>query len=275
MEKMVLDLYVWDTRLAGMLRKTLLSVVLCLLEGFASQMCAQSTHMIEPATIEVRYEVLYDVDKETFVLRCGKAAGQYFSINNLRHDSLLSSLDPSLRRIPLEEALEEVRHRDDPSKRIPRAPGHGDYLYWNLSAGKVSVYTSVFGDRYVVEEDIPVMDWELEEDSVRTIAGYECHKARTRFRGRDWSVWYTEDIPVSLGPWKLNGLPGIILRAECDGYVTITANELSATGLTPVMFYNFSNYKYEPVERKKYLKMKNNPNSYPPNTKITPMMELE
>ena len=148
-------------------------------------------------------------------------------------------------------------------------------MYKNLSAGKVSVYTSVFGSKYVIEEEAPTMDWEIYEDSVQTIIGYECHKAKTKFRGREWTVWYAGDIPVSLGPWKLNGLPGLILRAECKDYIIITASSIMTSNLSPVTFYNFAEYKYEPLERLKYLKIKTNPNSYPANTIIIPPMELE
>ena len=28
-----------------------------------------------------------------------------------------------------------------------------------------------------------------------TVLGYTCHKATTRFRGRDYIAWYTEEIP--------------------------------------------------------------------------------
>ena len=229
---------------------------------------AQETHIIEPSILEVRYEVTHEKDKDMFALRCGKNVSQYFSVNNLRDDSLRASPDPSISAIPLHESLEAIRHRDDPSKQRPSSPGHGDYLYWNLSAGKVSIFTSIFGSRYLVEEDVPTMDWEIVEDSAQTIIGYECHKATTKFRGRKWIVWYTEDILISLGPWKLNGLPGLILKAECDGYISITASALSATGISPVTFYNFADYKYEPIERKKYWKAKNNPNSYPVNTPV-------
>ena len=43
-----------------------------------------------------------------------------------------------------------------------------------------------------------------------TILGYTCHKATTRFRGRDYVAWYTEEIPLSYGPYKFRGLPGLI-----------------------------------------------------------------
>ena len=220
---------------------------------------AQETHVIEPSILEITYNVTHGKDKDIYALRCGKNVSQYFSIST----------------IPLYESLEAIKNRNDPSKQLPSSPGHNDYMYKNLSAGKVSVYTSVFGSKYVIEEETPTMDWEIYEDSVQTIIGYECHKAKTKFRGREWTVWYAGDIPVSLGPWKLNGLPGLILRAECKDYIIITASSIMTSNLSPVTFYNFAEYKYEPLERLKYLKIKTNPNSYPANTIIIPPMELE
>lgn len=33
------------------------------------------------------------------------------------------------------------------------------------------------------------------------------------FRGRTWTAWYAEQIPIDAGPWKLHGLPGLILKS--------------------------------------------------------------
>jgi GLPGLI family protein len=51
-------------------------------------------------------------------------------------------------------------------------------------------------------------------DSTTNILGYDCTLATTHFKGRDWRVWFTEDIPLNLGPWKLCGLPGLIMQAS-------------------------------------------------------------
>lgn len=55
--------------------------------------------------------------------------------------------------------------------------------------------------------------WKLHNE-VQTIGNFKCHKATTKFRGRKYEVWYTTEIPVNFGPWKFNGLPGLILRVN-------------------------------------------------------------
>jgi GLPGLI family protein len=61
-------------------------------------------------------------------------------------------------------------------------------------------------------ETLPLQHWEIGADTL-TVAGYLCRQATCRFRGRDYTVWFTVDIPVNNGPWKFGGLPGLILKA--------------------------------------------------------------
>lgn len=55
--------------------------------------------------------------------------------------------------------------------------------------------------------------WQL-CDSTKTINGFEAHKAICSYHGRDWTVWFSPDIPFSDGPWVFCGLPGLILEAQ-------------------------------------------------------------
>ena len=59
------------------------------------------------------------------------------------------------------------------------------------------------------------MKWQLEND-FKMISGYRSQKAITRFRGRNYTAWFSPKIPLPYGPWKLNGLPGLILEAYDD-----------------------------------------------------------
>lgn len=84
-------------------------------------------------------------------------------------------------------------------------------------------YTDNVMDDYVYEEDMPQFDWEL-LDGDTVILGYTAYKALTKYRGRTWTVYYAPDISVSDGPWKLCGLPGLILFAkESEGIFTFEA----------------------------------------------------
>ena len=62
-------------------------------------------------------------------------------------------------------------------------------------------------------EQLEVPNWQLIPDSTTTIIGYRCLLAKALFKGRTWYAWYSEDIPISEGPWKISGLPGLVLLA--------------------------------------------------------------
>lgn len=70
---------------------------------------------------------------------------------------------------------------------------------------------------YLVEDDIPVMNWTIEETSQKKIAGYNCIKATANFRGSNVVAYFTKDLPYSTGPFKFYGLPGVILDVKVEG----------------------------------------------------------
>lgn len=82
---------------------------------------------------------------------------------------------------------------------------------------------------YYYTEKMPDFDWNLLPGDT-TICSYPCHKAQTNYRGRTWTAWYAEDLPYNDGPWKLCGLPGLILKAvDSHGDFAFTAIGISKT----------------------------------------------
>lgn len=251
----------------------LFSIANTILLLFPMALMAQQTHVLEPSIMEVAYHEISGKYNDDYALRVGKSMSQYFSYHKLRDDSLSSNAQTSM--IILQEMLDEANNRNDASKQRASGPDHGDYFYRSQANNTFDTYTSFMGQGYKITEPIPVQDWNIVTDSTRQILGYNCYMATTTFRGRQWTVYYTEDIPMPLGPWKLGGLPGLILFAEVKGFITIEASGIKTKSTSPVTFYNFLNKKYEAIQRDVYIKERSNPKAYPKNTIVIPQMELQ
>lgn len=85
--------------------------------------------------------------------------------------------------------------------------------FTNLNTNKLSSTETITFDNslYLVTEALPKLDWDLNHPDTLKIGTYMCNKATTSFRGRNYIAWYTNDIPITFGPWKFHGLPGLIL----------------------------------------------------------------
>lgn len=80
-------------------------------------------------------------------------------------------------------------------------------------AGKSHTVERIIDNMYLITEDLPEISWQV-SDEVKEIDGYTVQKATAHFRGRDYTAWFAPDIPFRYGPWKLQGLPGLILEAR-------------------------------------------------------------
>jgi len=69
---------------------------------------------------------------------------------------------------------------------------------------KIKLTTYTYHEKYSLE-------WKL-IDEQKDIAGYTCNKATLNYAGRDYIAWYTYSIAITDGPYKFQGLPGLILE---------------------------------------------------------------
>ena len=95
------------------------------------------------------------------------------------------------------------------------------------------------------------INWEMSDDTL-TVCGYLCRKATAAIRGKKWTVWYAEEVPVDAGPWKFHGLPGLILKAtDSDNLIDFEAEEIRKPHVLPLI----TQYRWKRVSRQKYLEM--------------------
>ena len=85
--------------------------------------------------------------------------------------------------------------------------------------------------------------WEL-TDKEEENSGYICKVAKGTFLGRDWVIWYTEEIPINIGPWLLWGTPGLIVYAM-DSENIVNFRLLGVERIEQSRFYKDNSYRKE------------------------------
>ena len=106
---------------------------------------------------------------------------------------------------------------------------------------------------YQYVEPVPDLEWKISSKH-KTVMGYKCQSATVEFRGREYEAWYTIDIPLSFGPWKFQGLPGLILEVtDSKNEFRFTANGIKhVKGANDIMIYD---EQIREIKRSRALKM--------------------
>lgn len=82
---------------------------------------------------------------------------------------------------------------------------------------KINSYSNenyVFVDTdYFKYETTDHLVWSISPE-IKTQKHFKLQKATTFFGGRKWIAWFSKDIPLNQGPYKFQGLPGLIVQIE-------------------------------------------------------------
>lgn len=130
---------------------------------------------------------------------------------------------------------------------------HVPTIFVSLADKKMDIQEDVPPYHYVYQEG-GSLKWTLLDDTL-TVTGYLCHKAQATYGGRTWYAYYTEDIPTTAGPWKLSGLPGLIVKAEdAEGVFCFEMFELTQQSIAITNPAEAAKVK---TKRDKFVKMRN------------------
>jgi GLPGLI family protein len=207
---------------------------------------SSKTTPIDKVQFNAQYEMAFvqdtsnpdQITEETMVLKIGEKSSLFYSYTRFVSDSLL--------RIQMAQSGGMIRREMSSSGSSNQ--GQINYqIFKNYPVGKVTTLDRIGPSQFRCEETNECPEWEILSDTM-TILSYLCYNATCRFKGRDYTVWFTPEIPRSEGPWKLCGLPGLILYAEdsqkhfvfeCTGLLNAQPNETIQYGAD----------SYEPVSR--------------------------
>jgi GLPGLI family protein len=163
----------------------------------------------ETAVTSVRYTFLHvqdtanrsDIHTENMVLHLGKGASYYKSLDKAKVEADM--------RAGYESGAKSAGKTVDltGARFVPTLS-----FYKNYDQKKIENVETAMNKEYIYDEPLPVINWTITPET-KNIQELSCQKATASFRGRDYEAWFCSQIPYSDGPWKLNGLPGLILEA--------------------------------------------------------------
>ena len=140
---------------------------------------------------------------ENMVLYVGKSAGAYRSYDGIVYKG------------QFKKAFAEAAAASPDGRPMINRRGVGSNVeyYQYPNEQKLLTKDQLLMNDYAIVGPMPVTDWKTSGDTA-TFGGLHCQKATCHFKGRDYTAWFCPDLPVHIGPWKLNGLPGVIVDAR-------------------------------------------------------------
>lgn len=165
---------------------------------------------------------------DTMALDFGRNFSVYYDWNKVKKDSVQRGKVRGLE-------IKVIRHKTNPDfDMVDYQSAQGTYFVNSHKGENAELFKNRLNNE-IISVDITDLEafkcieklspqhWQFTADTL-SILGYVCQKAITSFRGRNYEAWFTPEIPIKEGPWKLYGLPGLILKAaSIDGLFTFEA----------------------------------------------------
>ena len=196
---------------------TALAIVVALL---ITSPTASSQKVLDQAQYRFYYDYAWEFDtltlndtrEDLIILQVGQNISKSYSYYTFKSDSLRAT--PDGRKVFRESLNKFVRERmAGVRSNPPYARRMGTMVYKNHPEGEMTVTDAIGGSYYIYTDELHSQIWHI-TDSTKTILDYTCQMAVSDFRGRRWTAWFAPDIPISDGPWKFSGLPGLIMEAH-------------------------------------------------------------
>lgn len=226
--------------------KTLKLTSLILFLGITPNVMGQSVSVLRD-----EYECIYEyqvknangsLDATSTILQIGRNIAMFSDYTAFQADSAIACKAPesAIQKFKKQEMRNDMFFDQSVSQNVPK--------------DKLTVYSVITPNYYSYTESDTPINWNFAEDT-DTICGYACQKAMGEYGGRTWTVWYSTEIPVSFGPWKLCGLPGLVLAAKDSEGIHLFKAISFRKSFTPMNLMPYANTIK--TSREQFVKAKN------------------
>lgn len=139
-------------------------------------------------------------------------------IKTIANDNHIFTAEDKLYISPKEDKSLYIKGKSKVIKEPPKKPNEirvyskqifEEFFYFDFKKALLYSRIKPWDATYFIKEDVPTMNWTLEEETKLNEEGITLYKATISFRGRNYTAWYSMDYPIQVGPWKFNNLPGL------------------------------------------------------------------
>lgn len=207
---------------------TLLYTIVCTSPVARAQVKEKVQLRVHYTTKFYQFEGQKQALEDEAILDIGNKISHFYGLNNVQ------------RELIKEQVLAQGGSPGDvmnASERAGYPRSNLNYQVWkNYPSANVLTFTEKTFKHLRYTEPMTKPKWTLvPKDSI--IADYHCQQAEANYLGRHWTVWFATEVPYRDGPWKLYGLPGLILHAEeSEGLFSFSCIQIERINDEPLFY---------------------------------------
>ena len=194
-----------------------ISILACLFPCLSTLLAQENKYKIQLVyKLEYQPDSLNEKSKqsEDFILLLSDNKSIFKSINLNYQDSINT--------LPLKNDDNFNANFNASFALMRRSPTNFRYTVIKDSTNELKYRDKINNTLYEYPECRNCFNWEISDDTI-TINGFHCQKAMAIYAGRKWTAWFSPEIAFSDGPYKFNGLPGLIIKInDSQNYYSFT-----------------------------------------------------
>lgn len=126
-----------------------------------------------------------------------------------------------------------------------------EFFYYNFLKGKFikHIYDNETDNYFDVEDSTKSIEWEvIDSFSIINNSKVQYAKGKDNFQNI-YNAWFSNEIPLPIGPEGINGLPGLILEVKSiDATKRVRFFKVTSISINPDIVHDFTKYEFSKIK---------------------------